>query len=318
MAVMATLLSAWNGLTVDERDRLARQIFAGLTILLVFSLPLLVHPLGYLRNYSGFQGVLNHPQAFGLTMALLGAWVASQMFANVRPSWLSVGLVAACLALVLLSEARTAGVALVLGVGLAIVSAPALSGQRILRVLPGLRSTRVWAVLAVGLMLGVLMAPRIADVAKNYITKSGRAAEVSGLMEAYERSRGGLMDKMWVNIGERPLTGIGFGIASIPGEMLVERDPVLNLPVGAAIEKGVMPLAVLEELGIFGFALVALWMWMLIRRATRGGVAPLAVTGTALLLNMGEATFFSPGGMGMLSLVLVSWAFTAGQKQERA
>lgn len=44
----------------------------------LLSLPLLVHPLGYLRNGTGFQVILNHPQVFGPTMALLCAWAGCE------------------------------------------------------------------------------------------------------------------------------------------------------------------------------------------------------------------------------------------------
>src|SRR5690606_22400808 len=76
---MATLIAAWTGLNEEGRAALADRIFGGLTLLMIVSLPLLTLPVGYLRNGTGFQGVLNHPQAFGPAMALLGAWAAGRM-----------------------------------------------------------------------------------------------------------------------------------------------------------------------------------------------------------------------------------------------
>src|SRR5690606_34901275 len=84
---MATLISAWTGLSPLERHQVERQIFQGLALILLLSLPLTVAPLGYLRNGSGFQGILNHPQAFGPTMGLLGAWAAARMLGERKPSW---------------------------------------------------------------------------------------------------------------------------------------------------------------------------------------------------------------------------------------
>lgn len=317
-AVMATLLSAWHGLAVQERESLIRQIFNGLVVVLVVSLPFLLHPLGYLRNGTGFQGVLNHPQAFGPTMALLGAWAASRMFAERRPAWSNILLVGVCMLLVLVSEARTAGLALVLSLTISFVAAPALAGKRLRRILPGLRSRRVGSVFGIVAMAGIVMASNVTATVEHYISKSGRAGEVSSLLAAYGRSRGGLMDEMWLNISEKPLIGIGFGMASNPDEMQVKRDALLGLPLSASIEKGVLPLAVLEELGMFGFLLVCSWMWMLIHRSANGGITPLAITCTALLLNMGEFMFFSPGGMGLLMLVVVGWAASSIRQHERA
>ncbi len=315
--VLATLMSAWEGLSNEERERVVNQIFGGLIAIMLISLPLLVSPLGYLRNATGFQGILNHPQAFGPTIALLGTWAASQLFAQARPSWSIIGLAGAALVLVVLSEARTAGLAMVLGVCVAIVSAPILSGRPLRGVMPGLRSQRVWVVLGAVLFVAVAFAPRLSGVVEHYLSKSGRAGELQSVLEAYDRSRGGLMDEMWRNVTLHPFTGIGFGIASAPHEMQVERDPILGLPVSASIEKGVLPLAILEELGIIIAAVVGLWFFGLLRHGARAGVTPLAITATALLLNMGESTFFSPGGVGLLSLVLICWAATSERRPSR-
>src|SRR5690606_115878 len=103
-------------------------------------------------------------------------------------------------------------------------------------------------------------------------------------------SRGFLIDAMLINIANDPFRGIGFGIASFPSSMIVERDPMFGLPVGASVENGVAPLAILEEVGVFGAILVALWILVLLRKGAVGGLAAFAVCLTALALNMGENT----------------------------
>ena len=194
--------------------------------------------------------------------------------------------------------------------------APSVSGRSAFAVLPGLRSKRVYLVGAVVLVGIVLAGPRLESVLTDFMSKSGRAG-VNSLMAAYELSRGRLIEKMWANIQDKPIQGIGFGIASDPNSMDIKRDPVFGLASSAAIEKGVLPLAVLEEVGIIGFAAVAAWLLFLVRRSATGGILPLAVVLTVLFLNLGESTLFSPGGMGLLSLVLIGWAFACEQDTER-
>lgn len=307
-----TLLSAWAGLTLDARQNLEKQLFYGLIVLMLVSLPLLKMSLGYLRNGHGFQGVLNHPQAFGPTMGLLGAWAGSRMLAERKPSWWMVMLFGGCLALIVLSEARTAGFAVVLGIGIAGLTGSVLSQRRLKDFLPGLRSPRLYLVIGFAALVVLASGSVLSDRVNEYVSKRG---DSSNILEAYDQSRGRLIDQMLENIRLHPVPGIGFGIASDPASMEVDRDPILGLPTGAAIEKGVLPLAVLEELGVFGFFFVAFWVLILVRRAARGGgMTAVSVCFTALLMNMGESMLFSPGGMGLLLMIMITWAATDWQR----
>lgn len=301
-----TLISAWSSLSSDERYKLETQMFRGLVILMLASLPLLGTGSGYLVNGTGFQGVLNQPQAFGLTMAVLAAWVASRALGSNPPSYTMMVLFVSCLILIVLSEARTAGLALLIALLLAIVALQALTRRRMTSLFPAIKSRRFALFAMAALAIASLSAPVLSGYIQSYLSKRGDA---SGLVDVYDRSRGRLIQDMWINIREHPWTGIGFGIASDPLSMEVQRDPVLGLPVGASIEKGVLPLAVLEELGIPGAIAVLAWIWLLIRHSIRGRrLVPIALLFTALMLNMGENILFSPGGMGLLLLVIVGYA----------
>lgn len=314
-AAFTILLSAWNGMSATERRRTEWQIFYALILLMLISLPLLGMNLGYLRNGVGFQGVLNHPQAFGPVMALLAAWLGSQILARVRSPLYLLLLFFLALVLIVLSATRTAGMALVLGFGAALLAGYLLARQRLLDYLPGLRNARVRWMLAM-VMVGVVgSSPFWGAHLGDYISKGTGNVTVA---DAYEESRGFLIDEMLNNIDAHPLRGIGFGLASDPSVMVVDRDSVLGLPTGAPIEKGVTYLAVWEEVGLFGFLLVLAWLWMVVRRSARnGGMAALAVCLTALFMNFGESTLFSPGGMGMLSLILIAWAASGGSNQSK-
>jgi hypothetical protein len=303
-----TLLSAWDNISDEEHARLGRQVFSGLAMVALLSVPLLAVESGYLRNGSGFQGILNHPQAFGSSMAMLGSWLVAGVLAETKPSWKRAGALAAAAVLIVLSEARTAGLALVGGVLVAVV-ATALTSKRTLRqVMPGLWSARVrvWAVFLGAAAL--LAAPFLTERLLIFLQKRGQTGSI---VEAYDASRGVIVRRMLDNIERTPMRGIGFGIPSDPSAMLVvERDQWSGVPVGAAIEKGVLPLAVVEEVGIPGALAVGAWLTLLLRRAMRRGLVPAAVIFAALFTNLGESTLFSPGAMGLLMLLLASWACT--------
>jgi hypothetical protein len=78
-----------------------------------------------------------------------------------------------------------------------------------------------------------------------------------------------------------------------------------------------MPLAILEEVGIFGAGAVLAWLYVLTRGAARRGIAASVVFWTALVTNMGESTLFSPGGLGLLMLILIAWASTESSADAR-
>ena len=306
---VTSLIAAWGSLSEKQGDQLIRQLFAGLSVVLIFSLPLTVLPLGYLRNGTGFQGILNHPQAFGPTMSLLGVWTALGLLTLSRPPWKLVFFCGACLASILMSESRTAGLALVAGIFSSIIVTGVLLRQPVMHLFPGLRSSRVILVVSCSTFMAIVFAPQLLERLDSYVSKSKRT-DVGNIFEAYDHSRGALIDTMWDNIDKQPFTGVGFGIASNPSTMQVTRDPVFNFPVGASIEKGVLPIALVEEVGIFGFFFVLLWGMGILRSALRSGGRALGLLATIILLNFGESTFFSVGGMGMLSLVILGWVAT--------
>lgn len=228
-----------------------------------------------------------------------------------KPLWRDIFLVALCLVYVVLSQARTAGLAMLFGLLGSAVFSPLFSGVPRRHLLPGLRSKRFLA-LALLAISGIIVAgPLLASKLTSYLFKGSGA---TSFIEAANASRGHLVEKMYWNIQEKPWTGIGFGIASESENMEVERDPVLGLPLGAPVEKGVLPVAVLEELGLVGALAVLGWLLVMLRRSARAGVQQFSVVVTLLLVNFGESMFFSVGGMGMLLLILLTGAVTGEQR----
>lgn len=312
VVVVLTLLSAWQGLAGLQRVALFDQLQWGLVGLMLLSLPLLAIPgIGYFINGTGFQGLLNHPQAFGPTVALLGVLLGGRILGEKKPAWRDIILFGMCLILVVLSEARTAGVAMIFGLLGAALFSPVFVGVSHRRMLPGLRSQRLRFVGLMFLAGAIVAGPFLMDQLSIYLFKR---TDATNLFAAADASRGELVAKMWMNIQKNLFTGIGFGIASEPAYMVVLRDPVLDLPLSALVEKGVMPVAVLEELGVFGVIAVLAWLLVVLRRGARSGLPQFAVLITLVLVNFGESMLFSVGGMGMLLLILLAGAVTGEQK----
>jgi hypothetical protein len=135
--------------------------------------------------------------------------------------------------------------------------------------------------------------------------------EDSSLLEQGMSTRQHVIELMRENVRRFPLSGIGFGVGSTPElRSTVRRDPIFGIPMMATVEKGLLPLMILEELGIpLGF-LVYFWIVLLALCATRGGMLTVAVFMATMLTNIAEAAFLSPGGVGLLTILLVAWAVT--------
>lgn len=305
--VALTAMAAWCALQARERARLERQMFGGLVFVCIASLVVLPTSMGYLRNGTGFQGVLSHPQAFGATMAILSAWAVCSSLSRAAPSWPLISVGGVSVGLVIMSEARTAGLALAFGVLLAVLFG-ALPGKVNYPSLAGLRHRRVHALALVLLGLVIIRGPDLAGYLSGFLEKR---SDTSNLLDVYDASRGSLVRDMWSNIRREPVSGIGFGVASDLSQTGVVRDSLLGLPLTASVEKGVAPVAVLEEIGIPGFACVFLWAVAVLRRSKlAGGVPAMGVALTIFLVNLGESSLFSAGGLGTLMLLFLGWAAT--------
>jgi len=311
--VVVTLFVAWAGLSAAQSEQLINQLFSALTLIMLASLPLVVLPLGYLRNGSGLQGILNHPQAFGPTMSLLAVWLVLGMLISNRPPWKIILLSGVCLALLLMSEARTAGLAMLGGIIASLIVTSTLSRAPIIKLFPGFRSSRVGLVVFFTVLLVTVFATKLIEALSTFLLKRGN---FTSIIEAYDGARGRLINNMFYNIEQDPFTGIGFGIASDPMKMLVIRDPIFNLPIGASIEKGVLPIAVIEEVGVFGFLMFLFWGVSILQGALKKGGVAVGILASILLLNFGESTFFSVGGMGMLTLVIFGWVATGHRERK--
>jgi hypothetical protein len=311
LLVFLALLHAWIGMKLETRVKVANQLFWALVVLSLVSLPLMFHDVGYLRNGTGFQGVLNHPQAFGVTMALLGAWSIGRLLTARRFLLLEFAIFLLALFLILSSKTRTAGLALILAIVLSLLIARVSSLKRLHVLVPAIRSKKFRLMLMFSVIVMIGASPVLLQIVNVFITKSGRT-QVVDIVTAYEVSRGVLYIPILDNIANNPWRGIGYGIASDPNALIIQRDAVFGLPVSASVEKGVMPLVVLEELGIWGFSIFLVWLLIAFRCALRGGLLALSLFFVVLLINLGEAIFFSPGGLGLLTILLFTYAMAIG------
>jgi hypothetical protein len=315
--VILTLLIGWSKLNQRDRALLERQIWGTLIGLTVLGFPLAFTGYGYVTTKIGFQGLLSHSQTLGPVMGVLAVFLLMTWMTMRRFSWLTVVVMLLALASVYFSAARIGALVVVAGMTAGMLSGIAIRFRNAPRVL----KRRLVLVATAAVMVLIVAGPRIAAIVQDFVAK-GDVQDYGqpgvSLSEEAMQSRGFLIEAMMRNIERKPLTGIGFGVAMEGGSSgRIERDPIFGLPIMATVEKGVMPIALVEELGIPFASLFALWFLMLFVMAARGGAVNLALFTAALTTNVAEACFFSPGGMGLFFLVVITMAATGGPAAAR-
>jgi len=271
MAILG-LFAGWAGLSDSDRRACEAQVwglFAGLTVL---SAPMLATPLGYLKGVGGFQGLTSQSQTLGAMMGVFAAFLWMSIITRRR---LSVGLVlVACLAtaFVYLSKARIGMFSLAVGLFAGLVLAPLAAAFDRWRSRPRVRLGRIALVSAVIGVFLIAFAGTVVRKAGDFLVKYGSADDQTDIGDELYRARGGFVERMLDNVKEHPFTGIGFGVPT-GGELAAQivYDPVFGLPVMATIEKGVMPVAVLEELGYPLATVVFMWFGWLFDLDRHGG-----------------------------------------------
>ena len=276
---------------------------------LLLSIPTLAIPtIGYLRDGTGFQGILNHPQGLAVFLApvVILSFVKAMTLAGQR-SRLFIMMFAISIIFLWLTRGRTGLVAIGLGFMLLLLFRPGFT--RNMFTLLGTAFARPWVIIVAlaTIVVFLLSDVSIADMITGFVFKDANAEGLSG---AFESSRGFLVDQAITNFQASPLTGIGFGISnSITHAFNVQIDPLTGLPVGAATEKANLVLAVIEETGVIGTIMFVPFIVLLLRRIACTPDRSLAWCAmAALCTNVSEMTFFSFGGIGLYTWLIMGWA----------
>ena len=255
------------------------------------------------REVAGFfSGVTNHSQFLGPCLACVGGWVACDMlFIERRLRLLHLLLLAPIPIMVAMTRSRIGILTFcMLIVLLAFYCLPRIQIQEKER--QRIR-TMLSAFIVIFILILVVVEARQGTVSRLLRKTDDLAEDQRTLVEALMGSRQGVLRECIHDYRKNPLWGMGFQV--------MEDHPLLYQQgrisfFSAPIEKGLLPVMVLGETGIFGMATFLLFLFMFYHDASkRGYTATLTLFSVLLGTNMAEATFFSPSGGGG-----VFWMFT--------
>lgn len=308
MMTVAALCLTWCSLQPRDRQLTESLLFAGLVLIMAASLPLIFSSIGYFRNGRGFQGIQVHPQGFGPTMAVLASIVVGQLLVSRKIRLWQIVVLAVSVACVYLSQARVGALAFVAGTAVAVTGEIVRSMLTARRMRQPLQWGRLSFFGIVGLVACIIASPWLTAAVTQFISKGSKNETI---VEAAVASRGWKVTEMLETFRENPMTGTGFGVLASADYWQLARDPIFGLPVMATVEKGVLPVAILEETGLPGALIAYTWLFVLAANALRGGLVPNCALWAVLATNVAEANLLAPGGQGMFQLIVAIWAATA-------
>jgi O-antigen ligase len=241
-----------------------------------------------------FCGITNHSQALGPLAAAAFAFTACDMlFVERRFRLPHVVVLFLALPVLYLTRSRLALLTLVSAMAIIVFYTSRRMQMR----------ANVRARLEQGVLLFMVAALFLAVVSQltsgsmsQWVRKTDDTSrDRRSLGEALTSSRLGLIGESLEDFRRKPMIGMGFQVAEYTRRQTRGRAFV----VSASIEKGVLPVMVLGETGILGFALFGLFVASFCYTCSlRRYYVTVTLFSVFLVANMGEAMFFSPGGCG--------------------
>ena len=245
-----------------------------------------------------FCGVTKQSQFFAPLAGCMIAWLlADMLFVEQRFDKFHLAMMGIGVILTYWSGSRTGLLTLMVGVMMVAMYLPNKIS------LPFNIKRRLKAGVAAMLALGMVAAVAseiMNDSISQWLRKTDDVEEdTRSLSEAVTSSRQGLIEESMRDFRRNPVFGSGFQVAESTAELVARSGS--GLVISAPIEKGVLPVMVLGETGIVGAVFFMMFLVAFyIGSSRRKLYVTLALFTVMLASNMGEATFFSPGGMGGL------------------
>lgn len=246
------------------------------SIIVIVSFPLIFLPLGYLRNSISFQGILNHPNLFGVFLVLFITLylVSIQQRIKLRKNnvW-NYLLVILGIIMILLTNSRTS-----LGSTLCILLIFILFCEYKL-----IKKVLFFSISSIIMAIMIPNFDILYQFLQDFFLKGGtnildsRTDQLGSLMEAYISN---------------PLFGRGFAVPYIS-----ERSYTFSF--NYVVEPGNLIMAVLAYGGIFGLILFLFFIIKTILFNIKSFTTYIILPLSAILVCMGEMVFFSTNNIGI-------------------
>jgi hypothetical protein len=262
---------------------------------------------------SLFQGPFYHPNACGPFSALLALMLFTiWLFSSHRGRWICLVFIPPLLYFMWLSRSRTGFLTLVAGtvVVMGLTFMPA--ARRFIR--PRLNMSRSKLIMSAAAIFCALLLidlgrqGAITKAVTSFLYKYKQYQDADAGVASILATRERLIDRGWQEFLKRPIFGLGFEVSLSP--YFIEHATLFSAP----IEKGFLPTALLEEVGLFGTVPFVVFLLTLARMLWRRRNAPgLAMFVAYVITNLGEVSIFAMGGPGLFGWMLVAAGILIGE-----
>lgn len=252
---------------------------------------------------SLFCGILNHSQAMSPIAGLAFAFVACDMLFVEKRFRIPHLITLMCLVPILfMTRSRLAF--MILLASLIIINFYTVRKIGVNRRVKQAMTNGMMAFTGLIIIFAVVMEVKDHSISRWLRKTDDLGGDTRGLKEALTSSRQGLIEYSLWEFRRNPVFGQGFQVMQEHQYMFKKGEMVFSAP----IEKGVLPVMVLGETGVVGSIFFAFFVIsFLVAASSRKLYITLTMFLLLLVSNMGEATFFSPGGVGgvlyMMSIV---------------
>lgn len=301
-----SMLSAWGSLSATQRRLTFYQITTIFGLAAITGLALAV--AGRANMGPLYRGAFYHPQTAGVLMAIVATWAWISYAQRPRQSPVLLVTAITSTANVILSQARVGGLSLLAGLFGGLLVQPAVNALTRSPRNPfnslRLKRYRLAAILLTSISVALLAGVPLGGKINRWLTKYGNTNQ-NVTVNSIVKSRQGLINRMLINIERFPTTGIGFGVpSSYQNKSIIATDPIFGLPVAAKIEKGVLPIAVIEELGIPLGMVILSWLLIAVVIASRSSPVACGLVFATLGSNLAEYSLFATGGPGLFVMLM--------------
>ncbi len=283
--------------------------FTIFTFILLGSAMILPLGIGFDRNGHGFQGIFSHPQTFGTISSLMTIWFIGIYFLGYRKDlWILTAGISSFF-LLFLSQARTGLVAFLGGLLISGLIGIARNNFEWLRT----RQLRIFAFSIFLFFISLVLFPnKILGVLIGFIQKRiGDYQSNISLADTFQESRGSLLERSLENFYDYPIWGIGLGVPSEYTTLDYSKiETFMGIPISASVEKGFLPSAILEEMGLYGaFFTILLLCSITFTLSKKGYFLLLWLFLGSILINSGEAVLFSISGIGLFIWLIMGYTY---------